>query len=191
MRLHERTGFVGAVNYGWAQRSSETVLVINNDVVPTSAMVRQVSDALQNDSNLGAVSPCSDNPTDLFQYRPDAGGAMHHEGAPRTTDAPYLTGSCLAIRQQSVCSPWLLDPVFSPGYFDDLDLSCRIRATGWRLGVIETCRVHHAGQATFRYDPFSRSYIDRNYAIFARRWGHLRQHRELELLISRGARHDQ
>jgi GT2 family glycosyltransferase len=69
--------------------------------------------------------------------------------------------------------------VFSPGYFEDLDLSCRLRMAGWRLAIVENCRIHHQGRATFQLDPDLPSIISRNYETFAGRWSHLPEHDDL------------
>jgi GT2 family glycosyltransferase len=173
--LQTRRGFVEAVNHGWERCRESVILVMNNDVVVPPDFMRRVEACLASDGRIAAAAPASDNPVDLFQHRetPRCGG---------TTDVPYLTAMCLAIRRAAVESP-LFDRIFTPGYFEDLDLCCRLRAAGWKLAVIEDCIVHHDGKATFRDDPQLELLVRRNYGIFHARWGHLASQPGLDLLL--------
>jgi GT2 family glycosyltransferase len=180
VRFDRRRGFVEAVNGTWPQCRSPVVLILNNDVFIEADTIAQICAAIDRDPGLGAVAPASNNGTDLFQYRADRVVGPDRDAVPRVISTLYLTGMCLAVRAKAVTTPWLFDPIYSPGYFEDMDLSCRIWSTGWRLGVVESSRVDHLGGATFRQDPHRRAYIQRNFAIFAERWGHLPQHGDLE-----------
>lgn len=176
LRLEERRGFVGAVNHAWMCCQADAVLLINDDAVVADDTLLRIGQALAADSDLGAVAPCSDHPADLFQHRAGPAGRGLTEGR-------YLTAACLAIRRGAVRTPWLFDPAYSPGYFEDLDLSCRLRADGWRLAILEDCRIRHSGGETFRHDPMRQTYIARNRATFSARWGHLERHCDLEQLM--------
>jgi GT2 family glycosyltransferase len=152
-------------------------IVLNNDTAPTQPMLAQLAHSLALDGSLGAVAPSSDNPADLYQYR--AAPTNLSGERPRLTHVPYLTAMCLAVRRRALSGP-LFDEVFSPGYFEDLDLSCQLRARGWHLAVLENARIHHTGRATFGSDPALTALISRNYSVFRARWGHAPDHAELD-----------
>ena len=179
LKISKRCGFVGAVNHAWTRCQADAVLLLNNDTIITDDTLLKISEALALDPDLGAVAPCSDNPADLFQYRAC-------ESRLGLTEARYLTAACLAVRRAAVRTPWFFDPVYSPGYFEDLDLSCRLRADGWKMAILETCRMHHGGSQTFRHDPLRQKYIARNRATFSGRWGGLNDHGVLEQLMFDG-----
>jgi len=166
LTLERRRGFVDAVNHAWRYCDQPLTLILNNDVVVMADLVAGLTACLTADERLVAVAPASDNPTDLFQYR----ATPHASGL---TFVPYLTAMCLAVRRKAIGAGQLFDPVYAPGYFEDFDLSCRLRADGGKLGVFEDCRVHHTGKATFRHDRSLSAYLTRNYRTFAARWGHL------------------
>lgn len=175
--LPRRAGFVQAVNAAWHACNRPISIILNSDTLPPADLISKLVTCLRQNSGLAAVAPTSDNPADLYQYRsseqPKSG--IRADGL---TCVPYLTAMCLAIRRSAVAGP-LFDPSFSPGYFEDLDLSCRLRMAGWRLGVVENCRVHHQGRATFQLEPDLPAIIDRNYETFAGRWSHLPEHADL------------
>lgn len=173
-----RQGFVAAVNHAWARCREPATLVLNNDVVVPPDLVRRLRACLLNDGRIAAVAPASDNPTDLFQYRSVPSG-------PGTTEVDYLTAMCIAVRRAAVEWRRLFDPVYARGYFEDLDLCCRLRADGWKLAVLEECLVHHTGRATFGDDPHLDLLVDRNYGIFLGRWRHLDSQPELDRLLWR------
>lgn len=177
LTLPRRSGFVQAVNAAWPRCKGPVSVVLNSDTVPAPDLLAKLISCLESDAGTAAASPTSDNPFDLYQYR--SATRMDAETAGNNyTCVPYLTAMCLAVRREAVIGP-LFDPAFSPGYFEDLDLSCRLRMAGWRLAVLESCRIHHEGQATFGLDPHLRSIVSRNYARFAARWSHLPEHSDL------------
>jgi GT2 family glycosyltransferase len=179
----QRHGFVRAVNAAFARCRHDVGIVLNNDTAPTQAMLAQLAHSLALHSSLGAVAPASDNPADLYQYR--AAPPQQSGDRPRLTLVPYLTAMCLAVRRRALGGP-LFDEVFSPGYFEDLDLSCQLRARGWQLAVLENARIHHAGRATFGSDPALATLIARNYGVFQARWGRAPDHAELDARLSPG-----
>jgi GT2 family glycosyltransferase len=176
LSLERRRGFVGAVNHAWERCREPAALVLNNDVIVPPDLVRRLGACLETDGRIAAVAPASDNPTDLFQYRSAAGGSG-------TTEARYLTAMCMAVRRAAVVAPPLFDPVYAPGYFEDLDLCCRLREAGWRLAIVEECLAHHVGRATFGDGRDRNLLVQRNYAIFHARWSRLDSHPELDRLL--------
>jgi GT2 family glycosyltransferase len=63
-------------------------------------------------------------------------------------EVPYVTGASLAIRQTLVESQDLFDELFSPFYYEDVDLCYRIRAAGFQVRYVpESVAVHHEGHS--------------------------------------------
>ena len=184
--LPRRLGFVGAVNAAWSRCRRPMTVILNSDTVPTPDLVLKLASAFQQDPRTAAAAPVSDNPSDLYQYRPPQ-STTRDVRREDLTMVPYLTGMCIALRRSAIAPP-LFDPVFSPGYFEDLDVSCRLRMAGWRLRVVENCRVHHEGQASFGFDRNLRAIIARNYAQFTKRWAHLPEHQDLVWRLRKLAR---
>lgn len=184
--LPQKAGFIAAVNQAWAQSKSEVSVVLNNDTVPAPDLLPMLTAVLYRYGRIAAVAPESDNPADLYQYRPGLSCDPDSDASPgavAASPAPYLTAMCLAIRRRAVGRKLLFDPVYSPGYFEDLDLSCWLRASGWSLAILKGYRIHHTGQATFKSEPGLMLHRQRNYATFSARWAHLPEHRELDFKL--------
>lgn len=188
MTLPRRSGFVRAVNAAWQRCRRPVSVVLNSDTVPAPGLLSKLLECFEDDAGTAAASPASDNPFDLYQYRPSAQAERGTCGGAYTC-VPYLTAMCLAVRREAVAGP-IFDPDFSPGYFEDLDLSCRLRTAGWRLAVLESCLIHHEGRATFGLDPHLSAIVSRNYATFAGRWSHLPEHGDLVSRLSASAAHN-
>jgi GT2 family glycosyltransferase len=181
VNLQRRGGFVNAVNAAWNSCDSPTAVVLNSDTVPPADLIRQLVDVLERDPQVAAVAPISDNPLDLYQHRRRAVGPTHHTRM--ISSVPYLTAMCVALRRSAIGGQ-VFDPAFSPGYFEDLDLSCRLRTAGWQLRVADNCRIHHRGRGTFASDPNLARILARNFARFSARWSHLPEHEDLVLRLS-------
>lgn len=186
IRLRRKSGFVDAVNLAWTQCENDVSVILNSDTVPVPGLLQILATILECCRGIAAVAPTSDNPADLYQYRPITSSGPVNSTYLDTTaisQTPYLTGMCLAVRRNAIDKEYLFDPVFSPGYFEDLDLSCRLRIRGWFLAIFERCRIHHAGQSTFRSESDLDVLFVRNYTVFSKRWGHFPHHRELDTLL--------
>lgn len=182
LTLPERSGFVRAVNVGWAATSANATIILNSDTVVSASVLSGLCRALDNNEDVAAVAPGSTNPADLYQYRtwftPKANDSR------TLTFAPYLTAMCIALRREAIQGP-PFDEAYSPGYFEDLDLCCRLRVLGWKLGIAEWLTVQHTGRATFASHPELVRILARNYALFASRWGGISEHGELVQLLDR------
>lgn len=70
-------------------------------------------------------------------------GRSRHLTQPPTRGAPdYLCGASLLLRGRALKQVGLLDPGF-PLYWEDADLSWRLRKAGWRLAVAPDSVVEH------------------------------------------------
>jgi GT2 family glycosyltransferase len=147
-------------------------VLLNNDTVAAPGAIAAMCEAIEQEADLGAVAAASNLPRDLFQYRRAPVNRRH------LTPADYLTAVCLAVRRCAVGTT-LFDVAYSPGYCEDLDLSCRLRTRGWRLAIAEHALVHHVGGGTFG-PPERSSLFARNYATFTARWGWLPTHVALD-----------
>lgn len=173
-------GFVGAMNVAWRATSSEHVLLLNSDALACTDVGAALQAALHEGAHLAGVASTSTNRRDLLQYR--ARLTTRGTEAITVADAPFLTAMCLLLRRAAV-GDRPFDPVYAPGYFEDLDLSCRLRAEGWSLGVVEQARVHHVGGATTRSHPSCRATMARNFDTFRTRWKHLPDFARLKTLL--------
>lgn len=197
-------GFRESVMAGIEASSNPYVLLLNSDTIATPGFADLLLEVMQRAPDIAAVAPVSHVATDLYQQRPGFpevpstppgpirevlayAKARRAEFAGKVTEAPYLTGMCLAVERAAAESVGWFCRDYVHGYFEDLDLCCRLRAAGRRLAIREDCFVYHVGHAS--YGNFDRTRIApalmNNYRLFSMRWGHLPEHAELLRLIQR------
>jgi len=194
----ENLGFRGAVMRGLAESTAEHVMLLNSDTIPTPGFAGMLLEVLEKEPRFKAVAPVTNGKADLYQYRegfapgpPDDPKLLHRiirfsqerrqQAFGRASEAPYLTGMCLLLERAALDAVGQLGDAYTHGYFEDLDLCCRLRAAGHGLAVREDCFVYHQGHAS--YATADRSWLAPvildNYRRFTRLWGHLPEHDDL------------
>ena len=153
----ENLGFAGGNNLALAEATGEFVLLLNSDTVVRDDSLRRCVEWLQRNPAVGAVSPsligADGNPQQCVhpfptlrdelrlafrkQIEPPAG-----EGV---TDG-WLAGTALFIRASALEQiGGGLDATFFM-YWEDCEISARLREKGWKLAVLpEAHVVHHGG----------------------------------------------
>ncbi|HEV7684314.1 MAG TPA: glycosyltransferase [Pyrinomonadaceae bacterium] len=195
----QNKGYKESICTGLQECKQKYVILLNNDTVVTPDFDLRLIEVMVQNASIRAVAPISNHPTDLFQYREslydlttlDGDALAHqvslvfsqtsHEGKPKLSFAPYLTGMCLALDRQTFEEAGIFGADYQHGYFEDLALSCRIRSMGFKLAVREDCFVYHQGHATYRDKSREekQQIIFHNFRIFSSEWGHLPEHGEL------------
>lgn len=181
-------GFAGGFNlglqYGIA-KSANLILIINNDVVVAPDMLDRLVAAWS--PGVGAASPR------IYYYdRPDiiwSSGFLCHPvtlemtggqrnrpvaAAPETTpfSVDYLLGCALLLDREALIKTGLFDPRFYL-YYEDLDLSLRLRQQGYCLLTVPTASMWHkvAGSSSLS-SPLRTYHLARSSVLFFRKHGH-------------------
>jgi GT2 family glycosyltransferase len=93
----------------------------------------------------------------------------HHEidrGAYDTTrDVEFVSAAAMSLRAAALREVGLFDEIFSPGYYEDVDLCSRLRAAGWRVLYCAGALAGHVESASFR-DPFERRVLNHRNRLF-------------------------
>lgn len=83
-----------------------------------------------------------------------------------------LCGFAMLIQRDAWDKSEGMDEDFSPGYFDDDDLSERIRALGYELYICHNSYIYHAGSQSFGKRKDVESVFVKNYIYFQQKWGY-------------------
>ncbi|BCS87979.1 glycosyl transferase [Pseudodesulfovibrio sediminis] len=165
--VHQQNGtnlfFAGGNNRGLEtvlSGDTEFIFILNNDTVVEPGCIDRLQTFLERHPEVGACQPllCSmDNPEKIASGGCRLGGVGkawdHACGQPLETvgDKPYqvlgVTGGAMLVRTSVLRSVGLFDESFQM-YFEDVDLSLRMRNAGWELYCVPTARVLHKGSAS-------------------------------------------
>jgi len=161
IRMERRGGFCVAANRGLREARGEFIELLNDD---TQVEAGWAETALRcfDDPAVGAVTPLvlagepGDAPIiDSAGDSYDAGGFAWKNGHGQRLAEPYLTsrdvaaasGSTVFFRRSALVETGLFAEHFG-SYFEDVDLSLRLRAAGWRIRYEPAARVWHRGGAS-------------------------------------------
>ena len=173
-------GFAGGANAGLATVETDIALLMNPDVEVDPDFGQALLGAFVDDDRLGAVGALLRYPdSNLIQH---AGGIIErplmttrHVGYGQSlTDAPalptdveFVTGGAMGLRMSAFRQIDGFDVAFSPVYYEDVDLSGRLRNAGWAVRIIPNLRAaHHEGVKLSRGDSYYR-HLHRNRIRFA------------------------
>jgi GT2 family glycosyltransferase len=99
-------------------------------------------------------------------------------------DAPveYVTGAVMGLRAEALRSVGIFNEIFSPGYYEDVELCDRLRSAGWGVIYCASATAIHVESASFR-DPLERLTLHhRNRLFYALPW--LRDARFVERFVA-------
>lgn len=207
-RGHALAVVVNAVNLGFTRGANiglaallegrhrpgapEVAVLLNQDATLSPGCLDAVLEAFAREPRAGAVG-CK-------IYYPDGVTLQHAGGAlvrPRMAglhlgqgerDAPgahdveqdvdFLTGAAMALRLRSLGQVGVFDEIFSPGYYEDVDLCVRLREHGWRVLYCPRATATHVESASFTDRLARLTLAHRNRLVFALRWMGDRSFRE-------------
>lgn len=186
LRVHPNRGFSGGANAGM-HRALETdaafVWLLTDDVELDSAASRRLLDAMEQNQEAGVGGPYiyfSDSPNKIYYGGGvlGRGGADHEYGgciddgslsAAPARDTGYVTGAAMFFRREALVAAGLMDEDFWL-YWEDVDLSWRVREAGWRAIVVPSAKaLHDVTPPTDASLAVRRRYQVRNYLLFCRR----------------------
>ena len=159
LSLTENLGFAGGMNRGFdfaAQHDIPYVLVLNNDMRLPNDFVRPLCDVLRHDPAVGLVGPTVVHQDGTVWaeggavgFAPNGLRLLGHGRAPRDRSAGpeevgFLTGACMMLRTvDAIAVGGFASDYFM--YWEDVELSHKLRARGLRIVWLPWVRVEHLG----------------------------------------------
>ncbi len=170
LRNRENVGFGAALNQGLRETQSPLVAFVNNDAVLSDAWLLATVKALGGDPEAAmATGPIwfAEMEDILWGYGGrvdlltgiawDVGKGGGH--LPPPGDVDYLQAAALLARRKALEEVGLWDEAYF-AYFEDTDLACRLRASGYRLLLLPEAGSRHQGLATpIRGQPERKFYL--------------------------------
>jgi GT2 family glycosyltransferase len=149
-RSETNLGFSGGANAAWSHTDAPYVALVNNDVVLQPDWLAYARDALDRDEKLAAVQTIIRRPDGMI----DGAGIDVSDGTFRQIGHGLPVGSPLAVawgvsatatlyRRAAAGERPFDDRFFA--YYEDVELSARLRASGWRTAVLPVVKATHRG----------------------------------------------
>lgn len=153
LRSERNLGFAGGVNAAFQHARSDSIALINNDVILDRDWLRTVKDALDADSTLGAVQTIIRRDERTI----DGAGIDISDGTLRQIGHGLSIGTVLpdawgvsataALYRRAALGEHFFDERFF-AYFEDVELCARLHESGWRTAVLPVVKATHRGSAS-------------------------------------------
>ena len=150
-------GFPKGCNQGIAIAKGSEILLLNNDVIVTPVWLNNMLKALYSNKKVGAVGPVTNsgpgqeisvNYTRENEINDFAVG-IAEKLMDKYKEKIKLIGFCMLIKKNVLDKVGVLDDIFSPGNYEDDDISLRIILGGYKLLLCEGVFIHHFGSESF------------------------------------------
>ena len=178
-------GFIGSCNAGARAAKGEFLLFLNNDTQVTDGWLEPMIRLFRKFPHVGAVGSKLIFPDGFLQeagciiWRDGTGWNLGRGGDPAAAaynyvrEVDYCSGASLMVPRTLFEQLGGFDERYSPAYFEDVDLSFRLRAMGYRTMYQPRSVVVHLEGASHGKDGDGGAkshYIARNRTIFVDRW---------------------
>jgi GT2 family glycosyltransferase len=167
-------------------------LLMNTDTLVDEDIVKKLSSHLNKHLHAAAAQPAI-----YWMHKPDKiwngegrfnkilGTTVSNTTLPDSsahsafTVAEWLTGCCIMIRNEALQKSGLFNKLFFL-YYEDVDLSLRLRKAGFELHYVPSCKMFHeagisakvaAPKKEGQLNPVIHYYISRNHWWFIRQYG--------------------
>jgi hypothetical protein len=95
-------------------------------------------------------------------HRPEQKGEFDEEH-----EVEFVTGAAMALRTAALNEVGLFNEVFSPGYYEDVELCDRLRVGGWSVLYVPSARVAHHESSSFADRHLRLRIAHRNRYVYA------------------------
>lgn len=175
-------GFPKGCNQGIKIAKGESILLLNNDTIVTPNWLNQLDKALYSNDKIGAVSAisnsCSNGQSIKVNYNSieemiNFSSIINIKKVEEQYELrQHLVGYCYLVKKSVIDKVGLLDEIFTPGNFEDNDISYRIISSGYDLLLCKNVFIHHFGSISF--NSTNKNYVDlltKNRKVFSNKWG--------------------
>jgi len=155
LRNTSNLGFGATSNRGAREARGEFLVLLNNDLIPRPEMIRELVRPLVETSDLFGVSgktltwdgQNANHVSMTAQWDGDR-FALQHADPPTASRTLFLQGGSCAVRRAEFLRLGGFCELFTPGYWEDYDISYLAMKAGWRNLYNPAAVGHHLGQGS-------------------------------------------
>ncbi len=157
-----------SVNDGFAASTGEIVVLLNQDVRPDKNLIKNALPRFQNSQVFAVTFNEQDRSWAKGEFK---NGFLEFTNGPRDNkihESLWASGGSAAFRKDLWDKFGGFDPIFTPGYFEDLDLGWQARRAGYKIIWDPECKVKHLTETAFNkvFSPRQLQLIkERNYLL--------------------------
>ena len=155
---HDRNlGFPKSVNLGFGAARSDLIVLLNNDVSPTKDYLPPALKHFENESVFAVTLDESTSSWPQVSWR----GKLQYtkgEDKDRPRYSAWASGGSAVFRKSTWDKLGGFDEVYSPGYWEDIDIGWRAWKAGYRIIWEPEAKVVHQHESTFNL--LSHDYIN-------------------------------
>lgn len=157
----ENKGFPKGCNQGIKISNGENILLLNNDTIVNPDWLYRLNNALYSSDNIGAVGAISNSCSngqqipvryENMEHMINLANEIYNNNKGEYSYITRLVGFCYLIKKEVLNKTGLLDERFTPGNYEDDDISLRIRQAGYDLLLCKDTFIHHYGSVSFNKD---------------------------------------
>jgi len=180
----ENLGFVGGCNSGFVKAKGKYVIFLNNDAEVTEAWLTTLYDTIEKDPSIGLVGSKIIYPNGVLQ---EAGGIIFKDANGLNygkfdqaesyqynyvRDVDYCSGASIIIRRDLMEKFGGFDTLYQPAYYEDTDLSFKVRREGLRVVYQPLSVIYHieGGTAGTNTNTGFKKFQVINKEKFSKRW---------------------
>lgn len=168
IRQSQNLRFPKTVNHGFSKSSGDIIILLNQDLKPDKNLIKAITRNFI-DPLVFAVT-FNEQQTSWAKVSFTNGWLEYVNGPKKTTIQPsfWASGGSAAFRKSYWDKLGGFDPVFTPGYHEDLDIGWRARKHGWKIVWVPDAKVNHIRETAYK-QAFKPKYLqwikDRNFLI--------------------------
>lgn len=169
-RFDENIGYLKAANFTIETVHTPYICLLNNDTTVTGGWLSECISILESAADTGIVSPTTNEISDNFRSDFLSGKTRSLKG--KSIEVNSGLGSCFILKKEVAEKVGLFDPVYTDGYFEEVDYSFRALSAGFRSRMALGAYIEHLGNTSFGMMPSMRKKLwHGNREIFESRWG--------------------
>lgn len=178
----QNNGFPKGCNQGIEiARKDNDIFLLNNDTVIMNNSIFNLRLGLYHKDNIGAVGSVSNNVSYYQKVDVNYNDFNDYISFAKENNIPNeesyeervkLVGFAMLIKRQVLNKVGKLDERFTPGNFEDDDLSFRIITSGYKLLLCKDSYIHHFGSVSFKQASYNyNKLLETNENKFKEKWG--------------------
>jgi GT2 family glycosyltransferase len=179
-RLEKNSGITGGMNFGYRFLKGDYIIFMNNDMIVTKTFLKEMLAPFERHENVGAVVPkvkfWDNGPTGEVQFsggKLTFYGTLINKGMEKYGSRVYnnedevecATAACFLVSRHTLDEIGEVFPQFYSVYFEDIDLSWRVKSAGFKIIYAPRSVVYHKGSMSINFNKVSTgkfTFITRN-----------------------------